>query len=350
MSHLQNALSLVACGTVLVVCGTHLRGEDPKPPTQEVFNFESPDGRVGAVVFSPDGKKLLIATRRLDLLEVATGKLTGAKFDHPGSAGISGAAFSPDGKWVVTASSGLVKLEPTGFVTLFDAATGKQLADRECHGKTANAVAFTPDGKVLVTGGEDGRLRLWEPGQLKEKAALEGHDSAVLSLAVSPDGKLLATADREGSIRLWDLPAGKHRATLRGHRDRVPFKDQAALVRAVAFSPDGRLLVSGDYWGHVAVWDVAKEKATAEFGVPHPTLPAPNLGTVHSVAFTPDGKAVAIGCESAVRFWTPDGKTELGAAKGHANGVYRIAFGSGGRMATGDDFRAYLWAAPKPKP
>src|SRR5947207_8676900 len=105
-------------------------------------------------------------------------------------------------------------------------------------------VAFAPDGNTLVTGGEDGTVRLWDLSTRKERATMTGHTQKVRDVAFSPDGKLIASASLDGSVRLWDVGTGQEGASLvrnaqaKGNGKPLP-------VLTIAFSPDGQLLASG---------------------------------------------------------------------------------------------------------
>ena len=119
---------------------------------------------------------------------------------------------------------------------------GRAVRTLDGHGDGVWAIAFGPDGKEVVTAGEDYTIKRWSrKGELIQ--TIEGHDSWVVDVEFSPDGELLASASRDNSIRLWDRDGNLLR-TLSGYVD----------IWNIAFSPDGRLLAFSDRAGGVVLW------------------------------------------------------------------------------------------------
>jgi WD40 repeat protein len=140
------------------------------------------------------------------------------------------------------------------------------------------SVAFSPNGLMLASGGFDRAVTLWEVASGKQRARLDGHNSTIRSVAFSPDGKTVASGSWDNTIKLWDVGTGKEKATLKKH---------AGRVNSVDFSPDGKMAsVSSD--GTFRLWEVAtgKEQTTPDEGL---------SWVLHSVAFSGNGKTIALG-------------------------------------------------------
>ncbi|KAH0565258.1 hypothetical protein GP486_001355 [Trichoglossum hirsutum] len=159
----------------------------------------------------------------------------------------------------------------------------------EGHSAVVRAVAFSPDGQLVVSGSYDSTVKLWDTATGAVRHTLIGHSNDVTGVAFSPDGQLVVSGSGDNTVRLWDTATGAVRHTLMGHSD---------YVIGVAFSPDGQLVVSGSYDKTVRLWD------TATGTVCH-TLKG-HSGPTWSVAFSPDGRLIASGsADTTVGLWAP---------------------------------------------
>ena len=143
-------------------------------------------------------------------------------------------------------------------------------------------VAFSLDGQMLATGGDDGGLVLWELGKGVETELSRDRLAGVVSVAFSRDGSTLAAGHGDSMISLWDVKATKKRATLSGH---------LGVVKCMAFAPDGKTLAGGSSEGPVRIWDVTSGRTKA-------TLLG-HRNTVFAVSFAPDGSTLASACGGA---------------------------------------------------
>lgn len=206
------------------------------------------------------------------------------------------------------------------------------------HQGPVTRLAWTT-GPVLASGGADKKIILWSMPDGKPLHTLDaGH--VVRALAMSPDGKRLAAAGDGPAIRLWEVATGKETAQLTGHTD---------WIVSLAFHPEGKQLASGGYDGLVRLWDLAEAKKTAEFAAKPPpaanTPPGPP-NVVWSLAFSPDGKLLAVGgSEAQVHLCNPgDGKIVRTLA-GHTSSVTGLAFHPNGNVlvSVSKDRTVRLW-------
>ena len=185
-------------------------------------------------------------------------------------------AFSPDGTLLASGSN-------DHTVKLWDVQTGELKRTLAGHDFIVGAVAFSPDGQTLVSGAWDDTVKLWDVNSGRLKTTIKT-SNGVFAVAVSPDGKLLATGGRsnehpENNLELWEMPTGKPRGLLKGHTD---------AVFSLAFSADGSILASGSSDNTVKLWDpqtgTVKRTVTGQ----------PSGGTVPRLAFSPHGTLLAI--------------------------------------------------------
>jgi WD40 repeat protein len=221
-------------------------------------------------------------------------------------------AFSPDGK--VVASGGNAEVGVPAELKLWDLDTGEAKITLT-ENRAVRWVAFSPDGKHLATAEHDGTAKLRDPTTGAVRHVLIGHASGLDCTIFSPDSKTLATTSWDRTLKLWDAGSGELLKTFAGHPDKV---------YTAAFSPDGKSLLSGSSDGTARLWDVAGAASRMTLNT-HESL-------VHNVAFAPDGKLFATaGWDKAVRFWDAStGKCEKTLQ--HGAGVLAIAFSPDGKL------------------
>jgi WD40 repeat protein len=158
--------------------------------------------------------------------------------------------FSADGRLLAAACH-------DGTVQVFDSHRGELRRTIAAHDPIACAVAFSPDGKRLVSAGDDRTVKLWELDQAEgspPRRVFVGHGGRVCAVAWSPDGQTLASAGDDRTVRIWDLGTGRQRAALKGHGD---------IIEDLAFSPDGRILASASPDNTVRLWRAATPEEAA---------------------------------------------------------------------------------------
>lgn len=280
---------------------------------------------VYSLAFSPDGK--LLATAGFDnlvkLWEFPSGKEARTLTGHTGP--VYCVAFSPDGKTLASSSH-------DQSIRLWNVADGKPIRELKGHTGIVDHVAFSKDGKLLASGSADKTVRLWNPADGKEVKNLGAHGNSVYAVAFSPDNKYLASAGADGLVKIWDVAGQKEFKSLKGHDGPVTgvvfTPDSAAVLSiglmdrtlrqwtvasgaeakkmgptpddlyGIAWSRDGKTLVTSGYGGNIIVWDRVAGKPgrtrKLSFGA-------------YCVAFTPDGKAVVTGHDNHICYVTPLG-------------------------------------------
>jgi WD40 repeat protein len=222
-----------------------------------------------------------------------------------------------------------------GEVHLWDPDTGQLRFALKGHMREVNAVAFSPDGKLLASADSDKRIFLWNVASGEPLGVLTGHAAAVSSLAFDPSGNRLASGGRDGTIKIWDVPG---RMSLRD------LAREGAVVSSVAFNHDGTRLIAGGFdarqgnAGEIWEWDPVAAKVLHEY--------RGHRGPVTAVAFHPTGKSFfSAGDDRAIRIWTVGDDRAVRILEGHQDRITSMALDKAGeRLASGSaDLTAIVW-------
>ncbi len=251
--------------------------------------------------FSPDGKLILVGMfNTFAVFDVTTGR-TVVRFEqaHPNSF-IGHVSFSPDGKYAVTTSK-----EGDGAIKLWDIQGKKEARAFTGHGSRIESLTFSPSGSYFVTGGFDNAVKLWNIHASTETRSFSGAVNHALSVDVSPDGRyVLSVSGRE--VILWNMATGMRERVFKGHVD---------VVNTAKFSPDGKYAMSASgafkAWkkdissdNSLRLWEIATGKEIRKF--------TGHTDGVLAIAFSPDGRFVLSGgYENTARMWDVATGTEI---------------------------------------
>jgi WD40 repeat protein len=239
-------------------------------------------------------------------------------------------AYSPDGKWLATASGdpgvyGVAKLwlaEPNGG--------GKPVRDLVETQDVVFCVAFSPDSKKIATGGADRTLRIFEVDTGKLLAQIEDHADWIFGIAFSPDGKRIASASRDKTSKVFDVEKKDSLVTFPAH---------AQPVYTVSFTPDGKGVATGGEDNRIRIWNPDNDgKATRDltgFG-----------GTIFKLRYAPDGQTLlACGADKNVSVFSTKGGGLIRRMQGQKDWIYSLAISRDGKTAASGswDGEVKLW-------
>jgi tRNA A-37 threonylcarbamoyl transferase component Bud32/tetratricopeptide (TPR) repeat protein len=242
----------------------------------------------------------------------------------PGHAGgVWAVAFSPDG------------------TRLYSGGEDKDVQVRECpggrvlgrwagHSGTVLDLAVSPDGRTLVSAGRDSTVRVWDAEASSERRVLASHTAQILCVAFSPDGRSFASTSVDGRVILWETAGGRELQSLAGH---------AGGAIGAAWSPDGRTLATTSAQGDTALWDASTGRKTG-------TLPT---GGSARLLFLKGGEVLAVADmdEPVVRLWDLASRSPRAVLEGHAKRVRGLAASADGRLlaTSSEEGGILLWDA-----
>ena len=232
-------------------------------------------------------------------------------------------AYSPDGRRLITASH-------DGTARVWDASTGRQIFVLKGHGGPVLSAAFSPDGRRVATGSYDRTARIWDAATGRQLLLLP-HPDRVRSVAFSPGADRLVTASYDHTARIWDAVTGRQIRVLTGH---------SALVTSAVFSSDGQRVLTASYDKTARIWDAATGRLIR--------ILAGHADILTSAAFSPDDKRVVTSSgDRTARVWDTVTGRQIALLSGHMQLVSSAVFSADGRqvLTASYDQTARLWDA-----
>lgn len=200
------------------------------------------------------------------------------------------------------------------------------------HLASINALAISPDEKLLISGSADNTIKFWSLPDGALMKTIGEHKNIVHSLYISSDGRLLVSGSRDKTIKLWSLPHGRFIKTLEGHTD---------IVYSLAITPDNSLLVSGSADKTIKLWSLLEDNLIK-------TLEG-HSKSVNTIAITPDGKLLVSGsADRTIKLWSlPEGNL-IKTFEDHGSSVKSIVVSPDGKVLASGDFDGTikLWSLP----
>ena len=238
--------------------------------------------------------------------------------------------FDTTGQFI---ASGLIESLDRNIVKLWNINTnqGKDIGEHSWTGlNRVKAIAFTPDSKIVASGGGDKTIHMWDvKTENLELGELVGHESDIKSIAISPDGKYMISGDDSGVIKVWDLISKKEIFHIQAHP--LP-------INSLAFSPDGQNFVSASDDYNIKLWNVKTWKEECKIGQ--------HSDIVNCVTFSPDGKLIASASDDCrIKIWKLNSQPPVYILDKHTKPVTSVAFSPDSQtiISGSKDFTIRIW-------
>ncbi|MDP3111388.1 MAG: hypothetical protein Q8M71_04730, partial [Thermodesulfovibrionales bacterium] len=288
---------------------------------QKLKTFTHPKAFMGdttAVAFSPDGKYFASGGKGTKLWDLATRQEI-MTFDDNRAVSI---AFSPDGKYFLCGAPGDIGFfskDKPPTMKIFDVATGGEIRDFKVKDLYSWSVAYSPDGKYVLSGNSGGKMNLWNTSFEKSIRTVVGSegflDPRVNAVSFSLDGEYALSGGSDNSVRLWNAKNLTQIKKFVGH-------DSIAGISSVAFSPDGKYALSAGYDSKIIMWDLVSGSEWRVF-TGHTGI----MGT--SAKFLPGGKYVISAGDASTKIWDVSTGEEVASMIDFEDGEWIVTTSNG---------------------
>lgn len=290
--------------------------------TQKKLVLRGHDNHVSGAMFSPDGKYILSSSwdRTARVWEVSSRRQVLVLDKHDGF--VNGAVYSPDQSMILTAAL-------DNKARLFNARTGRLIRILKGHSHDLTSAVFSANGRRVVTASGDQTARVWDVAGGKLLRTFLGHKAGLEYASFSPDGNRIVTASADSTARILDVTSGEQLSLLKGHTD---------VVRSARYDPKGNLIATASEDKTVRLWE-------ARSGVFQRALKG-HEWAVLTASFSPDGQRIVTASkDNTARLWSVKTGKLLLVLKGHKGIVSQASFSPDGRqvVTSSGDGTIRLW-------
>jgi len=264
--------------------------------------------------FSPDGKWLATASYDKTIRVWKVGSQSPPKILKGHDHGVNAVAISPEGKLLASGSW-------DHNVIIWDYASGKKLKTFKRHRSGVSTLAFTPDGNILLSGDYKGQINLWDIKKKRWLGSLVGHKLGIQSIVVSADGTNAASAGADKKIHVWNLASLSEVQNITGH---------TGLIKSLVFTPDGKSLLSGGTGSSVFMWNLENGEQVEKFG--------DSFRSVNSLSISSDGRRLLISDHDLVNIWDIKTGKELSSMRRHEGIVSSAKFSPNNNLVASASF------------
>ncbi|MBI5218270.1 MAG: caspase family protein [Bacteroidia bacterium] len=245
---------------------------------EKIKSFGSHSDKVTGVAYNSNYKTFITASADMKIIVWGADDGKPKSIIKGNTGAITSVAINPVNENIANAAGNEIKLWDEKY---------RLLASLQGHAKTVNSIAYSPDGKSIVSGSNDNTVRIWDASSGQLLNTINADQKDITSVCFSADGKYVASGGTNGTVKLWSAQSGNKISE---------FADYKTAVRTVSFSPDAKYIAAGGEGNNVIIWDVDNMQLKENF-------PANDKG-VTAIAFSDNGSTmVSVGGDANLKIW-----------------------------------------------